>query len=108
MSPQNKYIVVLMTSPSVEEAKKITHALVSEKLIACGNIVPGIQSIFFWQGKAAEENEVLIIGKSKRSAFPGIVEKVKSLHSYTLPEIIALPLIEGSEEYLQWIDETVQ
>ncbi|MBI3604418.1 MAG: divalent-cation tolerance protein CutA [Nitrospirae bacterium] len=108
MSPQNQYIVVLMTSPSVEEAKKITHALVSGKLIVCGNIVPGIQSIFFWQGKVAQENEVLIIGKSKRSAFPGIVEKVKSLHSYTLPEIIALPLIEGSEDYLQWIDETVQ
>lgn len=108
MSPQNQYIVVLMTSSSVEEAKRITHALVSEKLIACGNIVPGIQSIFFWQGKTAEENEVLIIGKSKRSAFPEIVKKVKSLHSYTLPEIIALPLIEGSSEYLRWIEETVQ
>jgi periplasmic divalent cation tolerance protein len=108
MSPQNQYILVLMTSPSVEEAKRITHVLVSEKLIACGNIVPGIQSVFFWQGKVAEENEVLIIGKSKRSAFPGIVEKVKSLHSYTLPEIIAIPLIEGSSEYLRWIEETVQ
>ncbi|MHB8483547.1 MAG: divalent-cation tolerance protein CutA [Nitrospiria bacterium] len=102
------FIVVLITCPSLEEAQKITRSLVSEKLMACGNIVPGIQSIFFWQGKMSEENEVLIIGKSKRSAFPFIVEKVKSLHSYTIPEIIALPLIEGSSDYLQWIDDTVQ
>ncbi|MBI1821832.1 MAG: divalent-cation tolerance protein CutA [Nitrospirae bacterium] len=102
------FIVVLITCPSLEEAQKITRTLVSEKLLACGNIVPGIHSIFFWQEKVSEENEVLIIGKSKRSKFPLIVKKVKSLHSYTVPEIIALPLIESFPGYLQWIDETVR
>jgi periplasmic divalent cation tolerance protein len=103
-----EYIVILITCPSVEEAEKIARALISDKLIACGNMISGVNSLFFWQGKVSNETETLIIAKSIKRLFPLIVDKVKSLHAYTIPEIIALPLIEGSTEYLRWIEETVQ
>ena len=104
----HEFIVILITCASSEEAEKITETLVSEKLIACGNIISGVQSIFFWQGKVSKEKEALIIAKSVKDKFSSIVARVKTLHSYTLPEIIALPLVEGSPEYLSWTKETVQ
>jgi len=104
----NEFIVILITCASSEEAEKITETLVSEKLIACGNIVSGVQSIFFWQGKISKEKESLIIAKSVKKEFSSVVARVKTLHSYTVPEIIALPLIEGSAEYLRWIEETLR
>ena len=101
-------IVILITCASLGEAETITEALVSEKLIACGNIVSGVRSIFFWQNKISKETESLIIAKSIHKHFPSIIEKVKEMHSYTVPEIIALPLIEGSGDYLRWIESTVK
>jgi periplasmic divalent cation tolerance protein len=104
----NEFIIILITCASSEEAERITEALVNEKLIACGNIVSGVQSIFFWQGKISKENEFLIIAKSVKKEFSSIVARVKTLHSYIVPEIIALPLVEGSADYLRWIEETLQ
>lgn len=104
----NEFIIILITCASPEEAEKITETLVSEKLIACGNIVSGVQSIFYWQGKVSKEKESLIIAKSVKTRFSSVVARVKTLHSHTVPEIIALPLVEGSAEYLRWIEETVQ
>lgn len=101
------YIVVLITFPSEGEARKITRVLVEENLLACGNIISGITSIYRWQGKIAEEPEALMVGKTKRSVFPRLEARVKSLHPYTVPEIIALPLVEGSSQYLSWINESV-
>ncbi|MFN3477596.1 MAG: divalent-cation tolerance protein CutA [Candidatus Methylomirabilales bacterium] len=101
----HEYIVVLITTSSQEEAGKIGKALVEERLAACINIVPEIQSFFSWQGKLEEEREALMIVKTKASLFPSLVERVKALHSYTVPEIIALPIQIGSEGYLRWIDE---
>ena len=104
----SEFIIILITCASPEEAEKITETLVSEKLIACGNIVSGVQSIFFWQGKVSKEKESLILAKSVKTHFSSIVARVKTLHRYNVPEIIALPLVEGSAEYLRWIEETVQ
>jgi len=108
MNDRIAYIIILVTCASREEAEEITQVLVAEKLIACGNIVPSVQSIFFWQGKVSNENESLILAKSTRDHFPTILKRVKSLHSYTVPEIIALPVIEGSPDYLEWISSTVR
>ncbi|MBI1823490.1 MAG: divalent-cation tolerance protein CutA [Nitrospirae bacterium] len=102
-----EFIVILITCPSSEEAEKITRILVSEKLIACGNMISAVNSLFYWQGEISQEKETLIVAKSVKNLFPAIVQRVKSLHSYTVPEIIALPLVEGSEEYLHWIEETL-
>ncbi|MGC9080528.1 divalent-cation tolerance protein CutA [Sulfurihydrogenibium sp.] len=102
------YIVVFITTSSLEEAKKIANHLVENKIAACINIVEKINSTFFWKGNIENYDESLLIVKTKRSLFNKLKEEVKKLHSYTVPEIIAIPIVEGSEDYLNWIDETVK
>ncbi len=101
-------IVVLITASSNDEAAKIAKALVDEHLIACANIVPGVRSFFFWDGKTQDERETLLICKSMLSRMDDIITRVKALHSYTVPEIIALPVIAGSKDYLDWVKETAK
>ena len=101
-------IVVLITSLSKEEAEAIGHFLVERRLAACANLLPGITSIFSWEGKICTEREFLLILKSKRSLFEKLKVEVKKLHSYSVPEIIALPIVAGSEEYLNWLQENTQ
>ncbi len=98
------FIVVLVTAATRAEAELIGQSLVEKKLAACCNIVDPIFSIFHWEGKVCKENEVLLIIKSVKDWFDEIVLTVKKLHSYKTPEIIALPIIAGSEDYLRWIE----
>lgn len=103
----NDIILILVTAANTEEAEQITNTLVEKKLIACGNIVSPVFSIFHWEGNVSKEDEVLIMLKTQRTNFDRIQREVKSLHSYDTPEIIAIPVIDGSEEYLNWVrDET--
>jgi periplasmic divalent cation tolerance protein len=97
-------IVVLITAGSDEEAHNIAELLVKEKKAACVNIVPGVDSLFRWKGKIDSARESLLLVKTKVSLFPEVVTLVKEVHSYEVPEIIALPIIGGSEEYLEWLD----
>jgi periplasmic divalent cation tolerance protein len=99
-------LLVLITTGSQEEAEKIARKLVEERLAACVNIVPQVRSLFWWENKVSEEEEVLLIVKTRRSRFGALVLRVKALHSYQVPEIIALPIVEGSLSYLQWIDKS--
>jgi periplasmic divalent cation tolerance protein len=101
-------IVVLITASSETEAATIAGALVDEHLVACVNMVPGVRSFFFWEGKTRDEREVLLVCKSRKTRLSDIVARVKSLHSYTVPEVIALPIVAGSQEYLRWVQETVK
>lgn len=102
------YIIVFITTSSLEEARKIANYLVENKIAACINIVEKVNSTFFWKGNIENYDESLLIVKTKRSLFNKLKEEVKKLHSYTVPEIIAIPIVEGSEDYLNWIDETVK
>jgi periplasmic divalent cation tolerance protein len=102
------YIVVFVTASSSKEAQTIADKLVRARLIACANIVDNIKSIFRWEGKPDSAKEVLLIMKSKKSCLPKIIKMVKSLHSYDVPEIIALPIISGDKKYLRWLDESVR
>jgi periplasmic divalent cation tolerance protein len=102
----NKKLVVT-TAGSAEEARKIAHALVEGKLAACVNIVPQIQSVYRWQGRIEEAQEWLLIIKATDSAFERVRDAIKQLHSYELPECIAVDIDEGSPEYLKWITESV-
>ncbi|MCX8169436.1 MAG: divalent-cation tolerance protein CutA [Candidatus Methanomethylicia archaeon] len=104
----NEYVVVFITTPNLNEAKKIVDALLEDKLIACANIVENVKSKFWWRDKIEEVNEALIIIKTKRELLKEIYVKVKNLHSYTVPEIIALPIITGYEPYLKWVNEVVK
>ena len=101
-------VVVLITVGSDDEAHKIAEALVKQKKAACVNILPGIRSVFWWQGTLDSEQELLLIAKTRKSKLEQIVSLVKGLHSYDTPEIIALPIIGGSQDYLEWIDGEVQ
>ena len=97
-------IIVLITAGSEEEAHKIGESLIEGKKAACVNILPGVDSLFWWEGKIDSARENLLLVKTKVSLFPEIVELVKRTHSYEVPEIIALPIIDGSEDYLKWLD----
>ena len=99
-------IVGFITAKDKEEAQKIADVLVLEKLVACVNIVPSVQSVFWWEGKVDNSEEVLMIFKSRKDLFERIVSSVKSAHSYTVPEIIALPVIDGNQDYLKWVKES--
>ena len=101
-------IVIFITTKDIDEADKIAVTLTQEKLIACANIVRGVQSVFWWEGKVNYSEETLMIIKSEERVFDKIVERVKSLHSYKVPEIIALPIVDGNPDYLKWIDESVR
>lgn len=101
-------IVVLITASSEEEAAKIARVLVDDRLAACVNILPGIRSIYFWDNKVQDERESLMICKTRQPLFEKIINRVKELHSYTVPEIIALPIAAGSAEYLGWVAATVK
>lgn len=98
-------IVVFITASNEEEAAKIARALVEGRLAGCVNIIKGIRSIYIWQGKVEDESEVLMIAKTRRELFEALSRKVKELHSYSVPEIIALPIVEGSADYLNWLKE---
>ncbi len=101
-------IVVLVTCGSEEEALKIANALVAEHLAACANILSPIRSIYRWEGKIWDEREWLLIIKTQGHLFAELGKKVKSLHSYSVPEIICLPIVEGSLPYLNWIKENTE
>ena len=100
------YIVVLVTAGSKEEAQKIARGLLEEKLAACVNIIDGVESHFWWQGKIDIVKEALLVIKTKKELFNKLAKKVKSLHSYSVPEIIALPIVTGNTEYLNWINDS--
>ena len=102
------YIVIYITCSSEKEAKKIAQELLVKRKAACINIVPGLSSFFWWQKRINITKEVLLIVKSKKPLFEDIVKLVRSLHSYTVPEIIALPIIEGDKDYLRWITENAE
>jgi periplasmic divalent cation tolerance protein len=99
------YLVVFITTSSYEEARKIADALVDLKKAACVNIVPKVSSLFRWKGKIEDVEESLMVVKTRAELFPDVVSTVKSIHSYEVPEIIALPIIEGNPDYLSWLKE---
>ncbi len=98
-----EYIIVLITAPREEEAARIARGLVEVELAACVNIVRDIRSLYRWQGRIEDEHEVLLIAKTRRDLFESLVQRVKELHSYSVPEILALPVIDGSGDYLKWL-----
>ena len=101
------YIVVLITVPGSQEAQQLSTLLLEQKKAACVNIISGVNSRFWWQGQLDSAEESLLIVKTKASLLPELINLVKEAHSYEVPEIIALPIIGGNEDYLTWIEGSV-
>lgn len=101
-------VVVLVTCGKGAEARRIARTLVAERLAACVNIVPRIESIYRWKGRVERAREVLLAIKTTRRRYPALERRVRELHSYDLPEIVALPLHAGSASYLRWVAESVE
>lgn len=99
------YIVVFITAPNEDEAVRIAKELVGSELAACVNIIKGIRSIYRWKGAIEDDAEMLLIAKTRLELMDPLRERVKGLHSYSVPEIIAIPITAGSGDYLSWIGE---
>jgi len=99
-------IVVLITASKEEEAVVIAKTLVEERLAACVNILPGIRSVYRWEGKVHDDPECMMLAKTSASNFGLLESRVKELHSYSVPEIIALPIVNGYGPYLDWLTES--
>ena len=100
-------IAVLMTFSSSEEAGRIAATLVQERLVACVNVIPAVRSFFFWDNALQDETEVLAVAKTTLDQLDAVVRRVKSLHSYSVPEVIGLPILGGSDDYLRWVKAAV-
>jgi periplasmic divalent cation tolerance protein len=101
-------ILILVTASNRRESRKIARQLVESRLAACVNITSPVQSIYRWEGKLADEKEFLLLIKSTRELFPEIRKSILKTHSYTTPEIICLPIVDGSPDYLNWVGDSVK
>lgn len=105
MKSPDKFIVVLMTCATEEEGRKIADALLDERKAACVGIFPKGESFFWWEGKKDRAEEYLLIAKTRKSFLDELIRLVKEVHSYEVPEIIALPIVAGNPDYLDWLKE---
>ena len=101
--PPTDAIIIFITAPNKEEASRLADMLVESRLAGCVQILPGIESVYRWQGHVERQDEVLLIAKTLKAKFDDIEREVRALHSYETPEIVALPIVEGSVPYLEWL-----
>ena len=101
-------VVIMVTASSRRECRKIARRLIDEKLAACVNITQPVQSMYRWEGKVEQSKEFLMLIKTRRDVFPQVMTEISLVHSYHTPEIICLPIIDGSPNYLQWISDSVR
>ncbi len=99
-----EFLVVLTTWPDAEKARAAATTLVEESLIACANIIPGVESIYRWEGKLETSAEVLMVLKTTAARYGALQSRIKELHSYEVPEIVALPIANGLPQYLSWVE----
>ena len=100
-------VLALSTAPDAEQAERIARALVEERLIACANLVPGLTSIYRWEGAVQAEAEVLLVMKTRRALVPRLKERLPQMHPYQVPELVVTGLVDGLDPYCRWVrDET--
>ena len=102
------YALAYITTSGEEESKKIGRTIVEERLAGCVNIIPTIKSLYWWKGEIEDDNESILIVKTKVSNIENIIKKVKEIHSYENPAILAIPIIEGSKDYLNYLDGEIR
>ena len=105
---KQEFLLVLVTTPTVEEGERIAHVLLEARKAACVNLVPKVGSRFWWQGKIDSADEALLIVKTRAPLLEELIRLVKENHSYQVPEVIALPISAGNEDYLRWLGEVTE
>jgi periplasmic divalent cation tolerance protein len=108
MNDTTENIVVFITAANEEEGGRLAKLLLERRLAACVSLLPSARSFFWWEGRIDEQTETVMIVKSRRQALPQLIETVQKHHSYSVPEIIALPIIGGAENYLTWLATEVR
>jgi len=103
MTKDPKLNIVYITARDKSEARKIGRELVRSRLVACVNIINNMNSIYWWGGKLQDDHESIIIAKTMKSLVPGVIKKVRSIHSYACPCVISVPVLGGSSEYIEWV-----
>jgi len=101
---ESNYLVVFVTAPTKESGEQMARSLVEAQLAACVNLLPGIRSIYTWEGEVCDETEVLMIIKTQGKLFEMLAESIRTMHPYEVPEIIAMPIVAGNPNYLTWIE----
>jgi len=96
-------VALLVTAPDEETGRRIARALVEERLAACVNVLPGVRSIYRWKGAVEEASEVMLVAKTRAERTGALAARVRALHPYELPEVVALPVTDGSRAYLRWV-----
>ena len=100
---KSEVVTLLLTAPDEETGRRIARALVEERLAACVNVLPGVRSIYRWKGAVEEASEVMLVAKTRASRAAALAARVRALHPYELPEVLALPVTDGSQAYLRWV-----
>ena len=98
-----KVVALLVTAPDEETGRRIARVLVEERLAACVNVLPGVHSIYRWKGAVEEADEVMLVAKTRAERASALAARVRALHPYELPEVVALPVTDGSRAYLRWV-----
>lgn len=101
------YIQLQITFPTEESAMSLAEILVTKKLVACAQVIGPIKSVYYWQNSLEKNHEILLLAKTKKNLFDAIVDEIRKHHSYQCPQIVALPLVCGSNDYLHWVDDAV-
>jgi periplasmic divalent cation tolerance protein len=104
MPERNNFVLLFVTAPDGECAEAIARKLLEERLVACVNIVPGLRSLYWWEGEVEASDEVLMLLKARRSDIDAVTERVRGLHPYEVPEVIAADICGGSQAYLDWVN----
>lgn len=99
---------MFITASTAEEAGRIGQTLVSERLAACANLIPSVASTYWWQGQVEQAGEALLVLKTRNDRLQRLIRRVRELHSYTVPEVIAVPILGGNPDYLRWIDDSLE
>ena len=102
------HIVIMITAKDRKEGCAVIKSLLKKRLIACGNLVDKVSSFFWWENKIQEAHEVLILLKTQKDKFEKVKQAIKKMHSYEVPEIIAVPITDGNEEYVHWMNKVIK
>jgi len=108
MSDRSKVVIILVTAPDAKAAGEIARDLLGRRLVACANIIPGIRSIYWWEGQLEESDEALMVLKARKADVAAIAEQVRYLHPYAVPEVVAAEVVGGLEAYLDWIGKETE